>query len=141
MITDIRRSQLYDGDSPDFFEKREVRKSRKSFTCSECENDIPAGSSYERVIAKFKEMSSLVTYRTCQNCVFVRDNLLKEDWYPAGNCELWDLILLGKVCRIDEISEIYLSKTAGKLRDKLFALIEDEWAKQEEFCVFAGIET
>jgi len=139
MITDIRRLKLYDGDSPDFIETREVRKSKKSFACSECEDVILSGSSYERVIAKFEGMSSLAIYRTCQNCVFVRDNLL-GGWYPAGNCELWDLILSGKICRIDEISEIYLSKTAGKLRDKLFALIEEEWAQEEEFCVSAGIK-
>ena len=56
--------------SCDFSERREV-KARKPHRCSECRQEIPVGTTYEYVAAKFD--GDFYTIKTCLPCAEIRE--------------------------------------------------------------------
>lgn len=60
----------YDDDIPEFYSVK-VINTRKVSKCSECGNEIPAGSMCERASGKWN--GDVLTFRMCQECMEFRN--------------------------------------------------------------------
>lgn len=58
------------GDPPYFYHTTIVKSSRKPFKCSECREQLPIGTSYEKVVGKWDDEISI--FRTCPLCQEIR---------------------------------------------------------------------
>lgn len=61
-----------DYDAPEFYHK-ETPTAKKEHKCGECGSTIKVGERYERVYGKWD--GDISTFKTCSDCVEVRDTL------------------------------------------------------------------
>lgn len=60
------------GESPDFYSKSE-HKARKVHRCTECNRQISAGQTYEKVVGKWD--GRLDVFKTCCRCTALRQHI------------------------------------------------------------------
>jgi hypothetical protein len=95
----------FDGPWPEFYSQK-IHKARKEYICCECGDKIFSGQTYERVFGKWN--GEAVEYKTCKDCLSIRDNLFCG-YYHGG---IWEEI--NEVLEYNEcLSEIIPKLTEG----------------------------
>lgn len=79
----------------------EVRKARRTYRCSECEQPINPGEKYEHVSVLETDMppgKMWFTHRTCWFCMKIREDFFNCGWAYGGvradfyECQGWDYL-------------------------------------------------
>jgi len=119
---------IYVGDDdPAELYKATHPKAKKSHKCSECGCDIKPGEGYERVFGKWDGDSS--TYKTCSDCLSVRDVFFCDGFYHGM---IWER-LTEHICDMrGEIASECLIALTPKARANVCEMIEAEWKEIEE---------
>jgi len=105
-----------------------IRKARKSYRCYECKGVISVGERYEETTQKYD--GDFSRYRTCLDCVSVRDSLFCGSWYWG---QLWEH--LGDHFSEnggDVPSSECMMALTQKAREKVCALIEKIWSRTDD---------
>ena len=89
-----------DYDAPEWSNTDIVKACRKPFLCCECKREVPKGKSYEKSVMKYE--GEFYTYRTCMDCVNIRDGL------RCGRGFLYESLW-------DDITEVFDQITTGCL--------------------------
>lgn len=104
-----------------FFSSKEVI-ARKEYHCCECNEPIKAGHKYERVTGKWE--GSFDTFRTCLDCVSIRNVFFCNGFEFGGLFYYLD-------SHIDDLNGAIASeclvKLTPKARQKVCAMIEQAW--------------
>jgi hypothetical protein len=113
-------------DPADFYYD-EIRKAIKIHKCSECDRDIQPGEKYEKVVAKYE--GDLRTYKTCPDCLSVRDVFFCAGFFHEG---LWEYVAEHVEDMNGNISSECLIKLTPAAREKVCDLIEEAWVDWDE---------
>jgi hypothetical protein len=89
-----------DYDAPEWSNTDIVKACRKPFLCCECKREVPKGKPYEKSVMKYE--GDFYTYRTCMDCVNIRDGLRCGQGFLCES--LWD-----------DITEVFDQITTGCL--------------------------
>lgn len=111
---------------PEFYNEK-MPIARKQHICGECGRKIERGEPYENFSGKWEDTFS--TYKTCNNCLSIRDEFFCEGWSFGFLYEnLWEHIR-----EIDgQISgECILSLTLGA-KETVLDMIDRLWEESEE---------
>jgi hypothetical protein len=101
--------------------KAKVVKSRGVWKCCECGKDIQIGEEY--LYEKGKCEGTFYTYKTCLDCVKVRDILFCNGFYYI---QLWET-LREHLEYNGEIAENCISQLTPRGREMVCELIERNW--------------
>lgn len=107
-------------DSPKFLNTID-RVARKVHTCSECGRAIDPGEVYEYSAGKWDSFS---TYKTCRDCVSVRDEMFCEGW--VYGC-LWEDVAEHIRNVGDDVLSCDVKYMTRAGRDRLLDLVEEQW--------------
>lgn len=66
-----------------------TRRARKRHKCSECDREIIPGEKYEYLVARWSDMRKADTYRTCRDCLSVRDVFYCEGFFHEM---VWEML-------------------------------------------------
>ena len=83
-------SCIYIGEyDPPVFHVAKIQTARKYHMCCECGRDIFPSEEYERVSGKWE--TRIATYKTCSDCLSIRNEMFCEGWYYEQLREyLWE---------------------------------------------------
>lgn len=87
-----------DTELPSYYDER-WHKARKDHRCCECRRPIHPGEQYQYIIGVWDGEFS--TFKTCEQCVGVRESLNKVWCAPLGELRLEYLEYLGEMGRIE----------------------------------------
>ena len=95
-----------DYDAPEWSNVTIIKKSRKPVVCCECARELPKGTPYERAAMKY--CGDFYCYRSCMDCVHIRDGLrcggfLYESLWDSIN-EIFDQVTTGCLEKIETAS-------------------------------------
>jgi hypothetical protein len=105
-------------------------RARKRHCCSECSRTIEPGETYERTWGKFD--GGVETYKTCVDCLSVRDSFFCDGW---GYTVVWQDLQehLSEVVRFgDGVSSDCMAPLTKAARDKVCDLIEEIWEDMDD---------
>ena len=109
---------------PDFYDQR-MPIARKEHICGECGRTIKSGEIYETFSGKWELNFS--TYKTCNDCVSIRDAFFCESWFFGSIHEyLWEHIeaVNGQIS-----SDCILSLTPGA-KEIVLNMIDRLWEEE-----------
>lgn len=110
-----------DYEHPEFHSSKMVT-ARKQHICSECHRIIERGERYEKVVGKWS--GDLSTYKTCIDCLSVREAFFCESWMYTM---IWDY-LWDHICdREGEIESDCIVSLTSSSREKVCDMIEEVW--------------
>jgi len=112
-------------DGPEFYD-RKIVKARKVHKCCECGREIVFAEEYENICGKWDGVFSL--YKTCLDCVAIREAMFCEGWYFETMID--DLIEHIRYAG-GGISEDCLAGLPPRARGLVCDLIEDYWEDME----------
>ncbi len=114
-----------DYDPPEFH-RAIIRKAIKDHVCCECKRTVRRGEKYEYVSALYD--GHISNYKTCEDCLSIRDELFCEGWYYTKAKEyLWEYLQ-----DVDgEISEDCLVVLTPRARSMICDMIEEIWEVDE----------
>lgn len=110
----------FDGESPDFSERKMV-KARKKHTCSECGQIIIKGTEYELIKGCWNGVFH--TNKTCPDCLSMREVFFNTFFFGA----IWGDMWMKVVDVGGDIPESCISQLTPVARDKVCDLIEEVW--------------
>ena len=119
-------SYAYDGPQAEVFNARVVT-ARKKHKCGECGREILPGEKYETASGKWDD--SFETYKTCADCLSVRDAFFCEDYAYGG---IWEILWEHLRYINYEVSSDCLVKLTKAARDNICDSIEAWWEDHEE---------
>jgi hypothetical protein len=117
------------GDGPTWYREAMVRPNTNQLRCRECGKFFSPLEKHERVILKWDFYPESRMYRTCTDCVSIRDAFFCEGYHYTRIWEdVWE-----HVCNTDGYieSSCFTSLTPGA-RNKLCDLIEKYWEDHPE---------
>ena len=99
------------------------RKAIKNHRCCECGRTINRGETYEYVSGKWD--SYIGTYKTCGDCLSIRNTFFCDGWLYEGMTEaLWEHLL---EMRFGEISEDCIAELTPGGQALVCGMIEEIW--------------
>jgi hypothetical protein len=105
-----------DFEHPEFY-VAERRKARKEHKCSECGRIIQKGETYEYVSGKWD--GNIMHYKTCADCLSIRDAMFCEGWAHSGLYDdLWDYLR-----ESDVLPENSLESLTERAQEKVMGMI------------------
>jgi len=120
-------SCVYVGDyDPADFTDSKVRKARKEHKCTDCSRTIGAGEDYEHVFGVWD--GSTHTFKTCKDCLSVRDVFFCEGYVYGG---LWEL-LTEHFCAAPDVDFDCLVELTPRARERVCGMIEEWWEDDDE---------
>lgn len=102
----------------------EWRNARKTHKCGECYRMIQIGEKYK--CEKNVYEGELETFKTCTDCMSVRDALFCNWMYG----EIWEAV--GEEVNNGDIPESCLAEMTKNARDKICEMIQERWKDLEE---------
>jgi hypothetical protein len=119
---------IYVGDyDPADFYTATIQKARKIHTCSECGCEIKPGNRYEKVFGKWG--GDLSTYKTCPDCLSVRDVFFCDGFFHGM---IWER-LAEHISDMDgKISSECLVALTSKARSDVCEIIERVWGDGDD---------
>ena len=111
---------------PDFYNDTR-RRARKVHQCEECGREIAAGEEYEFVTGKWD--GSISVYKTCADCLSIRDSFFCDGWLHGGMWEALDehLCDIGGV-----VASSCLEALTPAARARVIERIDDLWDGDDE---------
>lgn len=106
------------------FYKAGTQIARKEHLCSECGRIINKGELYEKAVGKWD--GRLDSFKTCNDCLSVRDNFFCNGFYHEG---LWEDLDDHIREYNGDISEDCLSNLTVRAREKVCDIIEYCWER------------
>lgn len=118
----------YGGPYAEFYTESMV-KAKKKHKCCECGKEIEPGETYEKITGKWD--SFIETYRTCKNCLNIKEVFFCEGWLFEGMKEalyehLQDILYYG------EFPGECLVKLESGAREYVCEMIEKIWEDMNE---------
>lgn len=110
-----------DFDSPSFY-SREMRKANREHKCSECSRPIAPGEQYENARGKWNE--EFAVYKTCRDCLSVRDEFFCDGYPHQG---IWEAVTEHLHYCDGHISAASIAELTPAARDKVCDMIEEIW--------------
>ena len=105
-----------------------IRKARKIHVCCECKREIQSKEEYQ--VATGKWNGNFNTFKTCKDCLSVRDEFFCDGFLFTS---LWEFVTQ-HICDMNgEISSDCLIKLTKPARDKICNIIEERW-EDIEYC-------
>ena len=104
---------------PEFSDSR-IYKAKKDHVCTECYRKILPGEKYERVFGKWD--GAVETYKTCSDCLSVRDVFFCGSW---GYTSIWE-DLYSHIAEGSIDSDCLVALTP-RAREKVCEMIEESW--------------
>lgn len=102
-------------------------KARKQHKCTECKRIIAKGEQY--LCEKTLYVGTIETWKTCQDCESIRDNLFSGGYYYGEIIYM----LNEHIHECDgDISESIISKLTAGAMVKVCTIIEEVWENLEE---------
>jgi len=108
-------------DTPEFH-KAIIRKAIKEHKCCECNRIISIGEKYENVSGSWDGHFS--TYKTCEDCLSIRNELFCEGWFYEQIFEYLHEYL--NECNGEVPAECLLSLTPNAMT-KVCGMIDEIW--------------
>lgn len=108
-------------DSPRLYKANE-RTARKSHQCTECGREIEPGERYECAVGDWGD--GLSVYKTCADCLSVRNEFFCESWIFT---EVWERVGEHISDLSGNISERCIASLTPRARDHICDMIEEYW--------------
>lgn len=102
------------------------KMARKRYRCTECSRTIMAGESYRWERGQWE--GKRTTYRTCSDCLSIRDIFFQRWVYGEIIDALWDFIY----DQDGDIPESRISRLTPAARARVCGIIEAYWDKEED---------
>lgn len=100
------------------------QKAKKQHRCCECYRTIQPGEKYKIEVNKYDD--GLDSFKTCIDCMSVRSAMFCDFLYG----EIWEAV--GEQIRDDGIPESCLARITKPAREKICAMIEEQWDEEDE---------
>ncbi len=99
----------------------------KEHCCCECRRTITMGEKYKTEVTLYD--GRIVRYKTCLDCISIRDEFFSEGWYWEAIKEmLWEHVM---ECQGD-ISESSLEALTPMAREMVCGFVEKAWERYGE---------
>jgi len=109
------------------YRKTEEPIAESKHVCCECKEIIEVGEKYRKEKIGWGGAFSEISFRTCVNCVSIRDTFFCRGWYYKRMFKYLEEHIHNMN---GEISEDYIAKLIPEARDNVCEMIEDCWNRQ-----------